>query len=126
MAEFHMMSLGKEDLALVNKVLRNVPGVKTREGAVKWVLKQYAAEHPDFGIGLKLAGPAVFDPGEFNDTHLPLGKHHEFGIAHLVREKDALRHIVVVAPDTFRRLVPDKARRTKLIGRVKSRPGLGA
>jgi hypothetical protein len=119
MAEFQLILLTKEDLELADRIINNVDGVSTIDGAVKWALRQYAlqpGEHIVLGQSMEIAH--YVEPGLLNeiDFHLPLDRHHTFSVADLAKETVQWDHTVVVAADTFERLVPDKTARTKLLG----------
>jgi hypothetical protein len=121
MAEFQIIWLEEEDLDLVDKIIKNVAGVTDREGALKWALKQYAMQPDHLKLGTSMANyiplPSKGIP------HIPLDtSHYSLSMIDLAKELDTSEHTVAIASNTLERLVPDKARRGKLVGG----PGTGS
>jgi len=131
MAEFQLICLDEEDLKLVDTIIKKAAGVFTIEDALKWALKasaaQLSAKPAENEVGASEGGLDVVHPAHLQldsdlqilgmplRRHIPLDDHHTFAIVDIAKEMDKFEHRIVLARDTFERLVPDKAIREKLL-----------
>jgi hypothetical protein len=133
MVEFQIVWLDDEDLKLVDRIMSHVEGVTSREGALKWAMKKCALQFP----AQPSVDPVVIAstktaqaqtapmPGgvKLQPSHpIPLGTHITFSVGDLFKGAGQFAHKIVISPDTFVRLVPNKGIRAKilddLIGKV--------
>lgn len=117
MAEFQLIWFEGKDLEHAGQIIKNVAGVSSLDGAVKWALEQCAtkwreteprdaapvASSSEQGVGSVPLPDAI---------EMPLGVH----TCEVIKMKNLaqLEHTVVIASATLERLVPDNEMRLTL------------
>jgi hypothetical protein len=122
MLQFQIIFLDKEELALVDRIVKNVAGVTNTEEAVRWALRQFAAEPQGMDAILTVETDKPEKPLQSTPDMsvalphlipLPFGQ-HTCSLIDLAKEVGGLEHMVAVGPTTLQRIVPDRTKWAKL------------
>lgn len=121
--QFQIIFLDKEELELVDRIVKSVAGVTNTEEAVRRALRQYAMEPQ--GMETVLAVEPEKQEKPFHSTPatpvaLPdlidlLTGQHTCSLFDLAKQAGGLEHTVTMAPTTLERIVPDKSKWAKLL-----------